>query len=102
MMTDIEIAQNSELKPIKEVAASIGISEDDIELYGKYKAKLSDECIERFKDRPDGKLILVTAINPTPAGEGKTTVTVGLGQAMSKLGKRAIIVISFKNKIFNC
>ena len=93
MMTDIEIAQNSELKPIKEVAASIGISEDDIELYGKYKAKLSDECIERFKDRPDGKLILVTAINPTPAGEGKTTVTVGLGQTMSKLGKKAIIVL---------
>ncbi|MBQ8327428.1 MAG: formate--tetrahydrofolate ligase [Lachnospiraceae bacterium] len=93
MMTDIEIAQNSELKPIKEVAASIGISEDDIELYGKYKAKLSDECIERFKDKPDGKLILVTAINPTPAGEGKTTVTVGLGQAMSKLGKKAIIAL---------
>ena len=93
MMTDIEIAQNSELKPIKDVAASIGITEDDIELYGKYKAKLSDECIERFQGKPDGKLILVTAINPTPAGEGKTTITVGLGQAMSKLGKKAIIAL---------
>ena len=79
--------------PIKEVAASIGITEDDIELYGKYKAKISDELIEQSKNNPDGKLILVTAINPTPAGEGKTTITVGLGQAFGKLGKKAIIAL---------
>ena len=81
------------MQPIKEVAASIGIAEDDIELYGKYKAKISDELIERSKNNPDGKLILVTAINPTPAGEGKTTITVGLGQAFGKLGKKAIIAL---------
>ena len=81
------------MQTIKEVAASIGIAEDDIELYGKYKAKISDELIERSKNNPDGKLILVTAINPTPAGEGKTTITVGLGQAFGKLGKKAIIAL---------
>ena len=81
------------MQPIKEVAASIGITEDDIELYGKYKAKISDELIEQSKNNPDGKLILVTAINPTPAGEGKTTITVGLGQAFGKLGKKAIIAL---------
>lgn len=81
------------MKPIKEVAASIGIQEDDLELYGKYKAKLSDELWEAVKDRPDGKLVLVTAINPTPAGEGKTTTSVGLGQAMAKLNKKALIAL---------
>ena len=93
MKIDIQIAQEATMQPIKEVAASIGITEDDIELYGKYKAKISDELIERSKNNPDGKLILVTAINPTPAGEGKTTITVGLGQAFGKLGKKAIIAL---------
>ncbi len=93
MLTDIEIAQQAELCNIKDVAASIGIKEDDLEMYGKYKAKLSDEFINSVKDNKNGKLILVTAINPTPAGEGKTTVTVGLGQAMHKLGKKSIIAL---------
>ena len=93
MKTDIQIAQEANMKPIKEVAASIGIQEDDLELYGKYKAKISDELINRSKNNPDGKLILVTAINPTPAGEGKTTTSVGLGQAFGKLGKKAIIAL---------
>ena len=78
MKSDIQIAQEAEMLPIKEVAEKLGIGEDDLELYGKYKAKLSDELIERVKNQPDGKLILVTAINPTPAGEGKTTTSVGL------------------------
>ena len=93
MKTDIQIAQEAKMIPIKEVAASIGIQEDDLELYGKYKAKISDELIERSKSNPDGKLILVTAINPTPAGEGKTTTSVGLGQAFGKLGKKALIAL---------
>ena len=93
MKTDIQIAQEAVMKPIKEVAASIGIKEDDLELYGKYKAKLSDDLWEEIKDRPNGKLVLVTAINPTPAGEGKTTTSVGLGQAMAKLDKKAIIAL---------
>ena len=93
MKTDIQIAQEAVMKPIKEVAASIGIQEDDLELYGKYKAKLSDELWKQVKDRPDGKLVLVTAINPTPAGEGKTTTSVGLGQAMAKLNKKALIAL---------
>ncbi|MCI7106299.1 MAG: formate--tetrahydrofolate ligase [Lachnospiraceae bacterium] len=93
MKSDIQIAQEAKMIPIKEVAASIGIQEDDLELYGKYKAKISDELIERTKNNPDGKLILVTAINPTPAGEGKTTTSVGLGQALGKLGKKAIIAL---------
>ena len=93
MKTDIQIAQEAVLAPIKEVAASIGIQEEDLELYGQYKAKLSDALWESIKDRPDGKLVLVTAINPTPAGEGKTTTTVGLGQAMQKLGKKALIAL---------
>lgn len=93
MKTDIQIAQEAVMKPIKEVAASIGIQEDDLELYGKYKAKLSDELWEAVKDRPDGKLVLVTAINPTPAGEGKTTTSVGFGQAMAKLNKKALIAL---------
>lgn len=93
MMTDIEIAQQAELVNIKEVAAKLGMTEDDIELYGKYKAKISDEYMESVKDNKDGKLVLVTAINPTPAGEGKTTVTVGLGQAMCRLGKKTVIAL---------
>ncbi len=93
MKSDIEIAQEATMLPIKDVAASIGIEEDDLELYGKYKAKISDELIERTKNQPDGKLILVTAINPTPAGEGKTTTSVGLGQALGKLGKKALIAL---------
>ena len=93
MKTDIEIAQEAKLKPITEVAATIGISEDDLELYGRYKAKLSDEYISKLTSEKDGKLILVTAINPTPAGEGKTTTTVGLGQAFGKLGKKAVIAL---------
>ncbi len=92
-MTDIEIAQSAEMKNIKDVVSVLDITEDDLEMYGKYKAKLSDEFIDSVKDKKDGKLILVTAINPTPAGEGKTTVTVGLGQAMGKLGKRAVIAL---------
>ena len=93
MKSDIEIAQEARMLPITEVAASIGIAEDDLELYGKYKAKISDELIERTKDNPNGKLVLVTAINPTPAGEGKTTTTVGLGEAFGKLGKKALIAL---------
>ena len=93
MKTDIQIAQEATMLPIKEVAASIGVTEDDIELYGKYKAKLSDEYYEKIKNNKDGKLILVTAINPTPAGEGKTTVTVGLGEAFGKLNKKSIIAL---------
>ena len=89
MKTDIEIAQEAVMLPIKEVAAKAGIKEDNLELYGKYKAKISDEYYESIKDNKDGKLILVTAINPTPAGEGKTTITVGLGQAFGKLNKKA-------------
>ena len=92
MKTDIQIAQEATLQPIKEVAATIGIEEEDLELYGKYKAKISDELIARSHNNPDGKLILVTAINPTPAGEGKTTVTVGLGQAFAKLGLLDMVV----------
>lgn len=93
MKTDIQIAQEASMKSIKDVAATIGIDEDDLEFYGKYKAKLSDNLWERIKERENGKLVLVTAINPTPAGEGKTTTTVGLGQAMARLGKRAIIAL---------
>lgn len=93
MKSDIQIAQEATMLPIKEVALQLGIEEDDLELYGKYKAKLSDELINRVKDNPDGKLILVTAINPTPAGEGKTTTSVGLGQAFGKLGKKAVIAL---------
>lgn len=93
MKTDIQIAQEAELMHIKDVAASIGISEEELEFYGKYKAKLSDELWEKVKDRKDGKLVLVTAINPTPAGEGKTTITVGLGEAFAKMNKKAIIAL---------
>ena len=93
MKTDIQIAQEAEMKHIKEVAVQAGISEDELEFYGKYKAKLSDELWNRIKDNEDGKLVLVTAINPTPAGEGKTTISVGLGQAFAKLGKKAMIAL---------
>ena len=93
MKTDIQIAQEATMLLIKDVAASIGIEEDDLELYGKYKAKISDELINRTKKNPDGKLILVTAINPTPAGEGKTTTSVGLGEAFGRLGKKALIAL---------
>ena len=93
MKTDIEIAQEAVMLPIKEVAAKLGIEEDDLELYGKYKAKISNEYCASVQDRKDGKLILVTAINPTPAGEGKTTISVGLGQAFGKLGKKAVIAL---------
>lgn len=93
MKTDIQIAQEAQMLPITEVAKKAGIPEDDLELYGKYKAKLSDDFWDKIKDNKDGKLILVTAINPTPAGEGKTTTTVGLGQAMAKLGQKSIIAL---------
>ena len=93
MKTDIEIAQEAVMEPIVKVAEQIGISEDDLELYGKYKAKLSDDLIKSVQDRPDGKLVLVTAINPTPAGEGKTTTSIGLAQAFCKMGKKAILAL---------
>ena len=93
MKTDIEIAQEAKMLPIKEVAAAYGIGEDDLELYGKYKAKITDELWNEMKDRKDGKLVLVTAINPTPAGEGKTTTSVGLGDALSRLGKKTMIAL---------
>ena len=93
MKTDIQIAQEAEMKHIREVAEGAGIAEAELEFYGKYKAKLSDELWERIKDREDGKLVLVTAINPTPAGEGKTTISVGLGQAFAKLGKKSVIAL---------
>lgn len=93
MKTDIQIAQEAQMAHIRDVAATVGIGEEELEFYGKYKAKLSDDVWERVKDMPDGKLVLVTAINPTPAGEGKTTTTVGLGQALAKLGRRAIIAL---------
>lgn len=93
MLSDIEIAQGTVMKPIREVAESLGILEEELELYGKYKAKLSEPLSRRLSDKKDGKLILVTAINPTPAGEGKTTTTVGLGQAMARIGKNAVIAL---------
>ena len=93
MLTDIEIAQQAELRLIKDVAADLGIKEEELEPYGRYKAKLSDELANRLKDKKDGKLVLVTAINPTPAGEGKTTTSAGLGEAMAKIGKNAIIAL---------
>ena len=93
MKTDIEIAQEAVMEPITKVAGSLGIDADDLELYGKYKAKLSEEFLTKIQDRPNGKLILVTAINPTPAGEGKTTTTVGLGEAFGRMGKKAVIAL---------
>lgn len=93
MLTDIEIAQGAALKPIREIAQQLSICEDDLEYYGKYKAKLSEDLFKKTADNPTGKLILVTAINPTPAGEGKTTTSVGLGQAMARIGKKAVIAL---------
>ena len=93
MLSDIEIAQGTQLKPIVQVAKELGIEEEELELYGRYKAKLNQSLFQRLQDKPDGKLVLVTAINPTPAGEGKTTTTAGLGQAMAKIGKNAIIAL---------
>ncbi|MBQ8163750.1 MAG: formate--tetrahydrofolate ligase [Clostridia bacterium] len=93
MLTDIEIAQGATLEPIKKIAEKIGLQEEEYEPYGRYKAKITDAFLDRMADKPDGNLILVTAINPTPAGEGKTTTTVGLGMAMSKIGKKAIIAL---------
>ena len=93
MKSDIQIAQSAKLLPITQVAAALDIDADDLELYGKYKAKISDEYLERIADRKNGKLILVTAINPTPAGEGKTTTSVGLGQALGRLGKKVVIAL---------
>ena len=93
MKTDIEIAQEAVMEPITKVAESIGIEAEDLELYGKYKAKLSEEFLRKIQDRPNGKLILVTAINPTPAGEGKTTTTVGMGEAFGRMGKKAVIAL---------
>lgn len=93
MLTDVQIAQNTKMLPIREVASKIGLSEDDLELYGKYKAKIGFEAIDRMKDKEDGRLILVTAINPTPAGEGKTTVMIGLGQALNKIGKNTVVAM---------
>ena len=93
MLSDIEIAQSANMKPIKEVAEAIGIKEEEIEYYGKYKAKMSEELIQRVSTNPNGRLVLVTAINPTPAGEGKTTTTVGLGDAMSLIGKKCLLAL---------
>ncbi|MBQ8333534.1 MAG: formate--tetrahydrofolate ligase, partial [Clostridia bacterium] len=93
MLTDIQIAQQATLKPITEIAEGLGILPDEIEQYGKSKAKISDDCLKRLADKPDGKLILVTAINPTPAGEGKSTTTIGLGMAMNKIGKKTCIAL---------
>ena len=93
MKTDIQIAQEANMLPIRDVAAKYGIGEDDLELYGKYKAKFSDELLKRVEDRPDGKLVLVTAINPTPAGEGKTTTSIGLAQALARLDKKCLLAL---------
>lgn len=93
MLSDIEIAHKAQMKHIREIAASIGIEEDELEYYGKYKAKLGNEVWDKFSDKPDGKLVLVTAINPTPAGEGKTTTTIGLGDALTKLGKKCVLTL---------
>lgn len=93
MKTDIQIAQEAVLLPVTEVAERAGIPREELELYGRYKAKISEPFLKEIQDRPNGRLILVTAINPTPAGEGKTTVTVGLGEAFGQLGKKAVIAL---------
>ena len=93
MITDIQIAQQAQLKPITEIAAQVGLTEDDLEVYGRYKAKVRLEAMERIKEREDGKLIYVTAITPTPAGEGKTTIAVGVTQALGKLGKQVALCL---------
>ncbi len=109
MKTDIQIAQEATMLPIKDVAANYGITEDDLELYGKYKAKFSDEFMNSLDEKPDGKLVLMTAINPTPAGEGKTTTSIGLAQALEKLGKKSVLALRepslgtmFRNKRWSC
>ena len=89
MKTDVQIAQEAEMLPISQIADSVGIEDDELELYGKYKGKVSLDVLSRLEDKPDGKLILVTAINPTPAGEGKTTMNVGLSMGLNKIGKKA-------------
>ena len=93
MKTDIQIAQEAVMLPITQIADKLGITDDELELYGKYKAKINDAFLKRTESRPNGKLILVTAINPTPAGEGKTTTSVGLGMAMNKLGRNTVIAL---------
>lgn len=93
MLTDVEIAQSAKMKPISEIAQKVGLEDDDLELYGKYKAKIALEAINRLENNPDGKLVLVTAINPTPAGEGKTTTMIGLSQALNKLGKKSVVAM---------
>ena len=93
MKSDIQIAQEAKMEPIAKIAEKLNLNEDDIELYGKYKCKISLDVLNKNKDKKDGKLVLVTAINPTPAGEGKSTVTVGLGQALCKMGKKAVIAL---------
>lgn len=93
MKTDVQIAQEAKMLPILEVAENLGIQEDELELYGKYKAKVSLSVLKRLKDKPDAKLILVTAINPTPAGEGKTTTNVGLSMALNKIGEKTITAL---------
>ena len=93
MLTDIEIAKNAKMKNIEEIASALGIDRTEIEPYGHYKAKLSQSLIDRVESNPDGKLVLVTAVNPTPAGEGKTTVSIGLGDALNKIGKKAVIAL---------
>ena len=93
MKTDIQIAQEARMEPIVRIAEKLSVTADELELYGTYKAKISDAALERIKSRPKGKLILVTAINPTPAGEGKTTVSVGLGEAFGQLGKQAVVAL---------
>ena len=93
MKTDVQIAQEAKMLPISEIAGSLGIKEDELDLYGKYKAKVSLDVLSRLEDEPDGKLILVTAINPTPAGEGKTTMNVGLSMGLNKIGKKTITAL---------
>ena len=93
MLSDIEIASNAKMMKITEIAEKLGVSEEDIEPYGHYKAKLSESLFKKLENKNDGKLILVTAINPTPAGEGKTTISVGLAQAMAKINKNAVLAL---------
>ncbi|MDR0197799.1 MAG: formate--tetrahydrofolate ligase, partial [Oscillospiraceae bacterium] len=93
MLTDIEIAQAAKLKPIVEIVAELGLYADEAEPYGHYKAKISQKCVERLSEKPDGKLVLVTAVNPTPAGEGKTTTSIGLAQGLCKIGKKAVLAL---------
>ena len=93
MKTDIEIAQSAKMLPISEVAARLGLTDDDIELYGKYKCKISEDYLRSIETKEDGKLVLVTAINPTPAGEGKTTTSIGLAMGLNRLGKNAILAL---------